>query len=154
MYLKFSTTAWLDLLTQLQKTCLNTSFSLMAASLQFILNTTLKTCEKHGILSSPWKHYSSRFRTVFIMQRQGGITISEMQKLHTDYAPKNHWNFHSACCHWSERNPPDRTWNNFKIHFATAYRQHKKMQVETSAVSGYANAAVSQAFGGIFQELT
>jgi hypothetical protein len=30
-------------------------------------------------------------------------------------------NFNSDCRHWNERNPPEQTWNNFKIHFATAY---------------------------------
>jgi hypothetical protein len=30
------------------------------------------------------------------------------------------------------------------VHFATAYRQHKQMQGESAATSGYANAAVAQ----------
>jgi phage shock protein A len=30
------------------------------------------------------------------------------------------------------------------VHFATAYRQHKQMQGESAATSGYANSAVAQ----------
>jgi hypothetical protein len=52
----------------------------------------------------------------------GGITISEEQKLTTDYAKIfSTGNFHSACCPWNERNPQDQIWNNFKIQFAAAY---------------------------------
>jgi hypothetical protein len=75
----------------------------------------------------------------------GGITISEAQKLTTAYTkvfPTG--NFHSACRCWNERNTQDKTWNNFKIHFGMAYHQHKQLQSETSAASGYANAAVAQ----------
>jgi hypothetical protein len=52
--------------------------------------------------------------------------------------------FHSACRRWNEIIPADQTWNDFKNHFATAYRQHKKMQGETVDASGPANAAVAQ----------
>jgi hypothetical protein len=52
--------------------------------------------------------------------------------------------FHSACRRWNEIIPADQTWNDFITHFATAYLQHKQMQVETAAASGYANAAIAQ----------
>jgi phage shock protein A len=52
--------------------------------------------------------------------------------------------FHSACRHWNDRLPAEQTWNAFKTHFATAYRQHKPIQGETSASSRYDNAAVAQ----------
>jgi hypothetical protein len=51
-------------------------------------------------------------------------------------------NFHSACRNLNERVAPDNMWDNFKIHFAAAHRQHNKMQVESAATSGYANAVV------------
>jgi hypothetical protein len=40
----------------------------------------------------------------------------------------------------------DKTWANFKAHFAAAHLQHKLMQGESAANSGYhaANAAVGQ----------
>jgi hypothetical protein len=44
----------------------------------------------------------------------------------------------------AKRNPAEHTWNNFKIHFATAYHQQKKMQGKKAAASRYANAAVVQ----------
>jgi hypothetical protein len=75
----------------------------------------------------------------------GGITIVEAQKLTTAYTKVfSTCNFHSACRRCNEINTQDKTWNNFNIHFATAYRQHKQMQDESVATSGYANAAVSQ----------
>jgi hypothetical protein len=75
----------------------------------------------------------------------GGITISEAQKLTTDYAKIfSTGNFHSFCRRWNKRNPQYHTWNTFKIHFAMAYRQHKKIQGETAAASGYVNSAVAQ----------
>jgi type II secretory pathway component PulK len=39
----------------------------------------------------------------------------------------------------------DKTWNNFKIHFAADYRQHRQMQGETVGAQGFANASVTQA---------
>jgi hypothetical protein len=55
-------------------------------------------------------------------------------------------NFMSACCRWNEKEPADKTWINFKVHFAAAHRQHKQIQGESGANSGYhtANAAVGQ----------
>jgi hypothetical protein len=75
----------------------------------------------------------------------GGITIIEAQKLTTAYTKVfSTVNFHSACRRWNERNHQDNTWNNFKIHFAMAYCQHKQMQGESAATSGYDNADVAQ----------
>jgi hypothetical protein len=75
----------------------------------------------------------------------GGIIISEAQKLTPDYVNIfSTGNFHSDYRHWNARNHQDQTWNNIKIQFSTAYPQHKQMQGETAAASGYANVAVSQ----------
>jgi hypothetical protein len=52
--------------------------------------------------------------------------------------------FNSAWLRWDEKREADKTWNNFKIHFAAAYRQHRQMQGETVGGQGFANAAVSQ----------
>jgi hypothetical protein len=52
--------------------------------------------------------------------------------------------FHSACRRWNEKDALTKTWSNFKVHFATAYRQHKQIQCESAATSGYANAVVAQ----------
>jgi hypothetical protein len=39
----------------------------------------------------------------------------------------------------------DKTWNNLKIHFPAAYRQHRQRQGETIGSQAFANAAVTQA---------
>jgi hypothetical protein len=46
-----------------------------------------------------------------------------------------------------ERAPPsEKTWTQFKSHFAAAHRQHKQMQGESAATAGHhsANAALNQ----------
>jgi hypothetical protein len=50
----------------------------------------------------------------------------------------------SACHQWNEKHAIEKTWTQFKFHFAAAHRQHKQMQGESAATAGYhsANAAV------------
>jgi hypothetical protein len=75
----------------------------------------------------------------------GGITVEEAQKLSTAYTKVFATGiFHSACRRWNEKDAITKTWINFKVHFATACRQHKQMQGESAATSGYADAAVAQ----------
>jgi hypothetical protein len=52
----------------------------------------------------------------------------------------------SACRRWNEKHAIEKTWTQFKSHFAAAHRQHKQMQGEYAATAGYhsANAAVGQ----------
>jgi hypothetical protein len=52
----------------------------------------------------------------------------------------------SACRRWNEKPTAGKTWTQFKSHFAAAHRQHKQMQGESAATSGYhlENAAVKQ----------
>jgi hypothetical protein len=51
----------------------------------------------------------------------------------------------SACRWWNEEHTIEKTWTQFKSHFAAAHRQHKQMQGESAATAGYhsANAAIS-----------
>jgi hypothetical protein len=51
----------------------------------------------------------------------------------------------SACRRWNENPPAEKTWTQFKSHFAAAHRQHKQMQGESAATAGYhsVNAAVT-----------
>jgi hypothetical protein len=51
----------------------------------------------------------------------------------------------SACRRWNEKHTIEKTWTQFKSHFAAAHRQHKQMQGESAATAGYqsANAAVT-----------
>jgi hypothetical protein len=53
--------------------------------------------------------------------------------------------FNSACRRWDEKLAGDKTWYNFKIHFAAAYRQHRQIQGETLGSQVFTNAAVAQA---------
>jgi hypothetical protein len=52
----------------------------------------------------------------------------------------------SACRRWNEKPTADKTWTQFKSHFAATHRQHKQIQGESAATSGYhsANAVVIQ----------
>jgi hypothetical protein len=51
----------------------------------------------------------------------------------------------SACRRWNEKHTIEKTWTQFKSHFAAAHRQHKQMQGECAATAGYhsENAAVT-----------
>jgi hypothetical protein len=51
----------------------------------------------------------------------------------------------SSCHRWNEKHTIEKTWTQFKSHFAAANRQHKQMQGESAATAGYhsANAAVT-----------
>jgi hypothetical protein len=51
----------------------------------------------------------------------------------------------SACRRWNEKHAIEKTWTQFKSHFAAAHRQHKQMQGESAATAGYhsENAAVT-----------
>jgi hypothetical protein len=52
----------------------------------------------------------------------------------------------SACRRWNEKSNVEKTWAQFKTHLAAAHRQHKQMQGESAATSGYhaANADIGQ----------
>jgi hypothetical protein len=75
----------------------------------------------------------------------GGVTIGAAQKLPSAYSKIfNSGKFNSVCRRWGEKIEADKTWNNLKINFGAAYRQHRQMQGETVGTQGYANAAVAQ----------
>jgi hypothetical protein len=52
----------------------------------------------------------------------------------------------SACRRWNKKPAAGKTWTHFKSHFAAAHRQHKQMQGETAAHTGFhsANYAMTQ----------
>jgi hypothetical protein len=52
----------------------------------------------------------------------------------------------STCRRWNDKHLTDKTWTQFKSHFAAAHRQHKQMQGESAATAGYhsTNAYVGQ----------
>jgi hypothetical protein len=79
--------------------------------------------------------------------KAGGIIIGHPQQINVGYAKifaTGH--FMSACRRWNEKPTIEKTWAQFKAHFDAAHRQHKQMQGESAATSGYhtENAAVGQ----------
>jgi hypothetical protein len=77
----------------------------------------------------------------------GGVLIRHPQQINVGYAKifaTGH--FMSACRRWNEKHLNEKTWTQFKSHFAVSHRQHKQMQGESAAKAGYhsANAAVRQ----------
>jgi hypothetical protein len=77
----------------------------------------------------------------------GGFPIGPSQQINVGYAnifATGH--FMSAYRRWNEKPAADKTWTQFKSHFAAAHRQHKQMQGETAANAGYhsSNAAMTQ----------
>jgi hypothetical protein len=77
----------------------------------------------------------------------GGILIGHPHQINVGYAKffaTRH--FMSACRRWNEKPNVEKTWAQFKTHFAAAHRQHKQIQGESAATSGYhaPKAAVSQ----------
>jgi hypothetical protein len=68
----------------------------------------------------------------------GGVLIGHSQQINVGYAKifaAGH--FMSACCRWNEKPTAEKTWTQFKSHFAASYRQHKQMQGESAATAGY-----------------
>jgi hypothetical protein len=77
----------------------------------------------------------------------GGFLIGHPQQINAGYPnifATGH--FMSACRMWNEKPNMEKTWAKFKTHFTAAHHQHKQMQVESAATSGYhaANAAVGK----------
>jgi hypothetical protein len=77
----------------------------------------------------------------------GGVPIGTSQQINVGYEKifaTGH--FMIACRRWNEKPAAEKTWTNFKSHFAAAHRQHKQRQGESAANAGYhsANAAMNQ----------
>jgi hypothetical protein len=77
----------------------------------------------------------------------GGVLVGHPQQINVGYAKifaAGH--FVSACRRWNEKPTAEKTWTQFKSHFAAAHRQHKQMQGESAATAGHhsANATVTQ----------
>jgi hypothetical protein len=77
----------------------------------------------------------------------GGVLIVLPQQINVVYAKifaTGH--FMSACRRCNEKPNMEKTWAQFKTHFSAAHHQHKQMQGESAATSGYhaANAVVEQ----------
>jgi hypothetical protein len=78
---------------------------------------------------------------------QGGVLIGHQHQINVGYTKIfATGQFMSACRRWNEKPTAEKTWTQFKSHFAATHRQHKQMQGESAATAIYhsANAAVTQ----------
>jgi hypothetical protein len=67
----------------------------------------------------------------------GGVNIGHPQHINMGYAKIfATGNFMSACRRWIEKDTANKTWENFKVHFAASHCQHKHMQGVSAASSG------------------
>jgi hypothetical protein len=76
----------------------------------------------------------------------GGVPIGRPKQINSGYAKifaTGH--FMSACRRWNEKHAIEKTWRQFKSHFAAAHRQHKQTQGESASTAGCysTSAAVS-----------
>jgi hypothetical protein len=68
----------------------------------------------------------------------GRVLIGNPQQINVGYAKIfTTCHFMSACRRWNEKHTIEKTWTQFKSHFAAAYRQHKQMQGESATTAGY-----------------
>jgi hypothetical protein len=133
----FSNTTTRDMLGQL--------FLLYGITTAVDLEHNFKNIREAWVPQQPVETLFKQIQDFVDYAEEGATTFCEAKKLTTDYSKTfSTGKIHSACRLWNERNPQDKTWNNFKIHFATAYCPHKQIQGETAAASGYATAAVVQ----------
>jgi hypothetical protein len=76
-----------------------------------------------------------------------GVLIGHPQQINIGYA-KIFATCHlmSACRRWNKKPTAEKTWTQFKSHYASTHHQHKQMQGESAATAGYhsANVAVAQ----------
>jgi hypothetical protein len=94
----------------------------------------------------PVESLSKQIKDCADYSEAGGVLIGHPQHIKVGYAKifaTGH--FMSACRWWNEKNAIEKTWTQFKSHFAAAHRQHKQIQGESAATAGYhsANAAVT-----------
>jgi hypothetical protein len=75
----------------------------------------------------------------------GGVLIGHPKQINVGYEKIATGHFMGACRRWNEKHAIEKTWTQFKSHFAAAHRQHKQMQGESAATAGYhsTNAAVT-----------
>jgi hypothetical protein len=118
----------------------------MATSHQSTWRSTSSTCADHGIPSSQWSTYSSKYRTLLTIRRQDASPSVSRSRSTLDMQNFAAGLFMSACRRWNEKTAATKTWTHFKSQFAAAHRQHKQMKGETAAHAGFhlANAAMTK----------
>jgi hypothetical protein len=95
----------------------------------------------------PVESFFKQIRDCANFSEAGGIITGDPHQINVGYAKIfSTWHFMSTCRRWNEKPATGKMCAHFKAHFSAAHRQHKKMQGESTATSGYhaANAAVGQ----------
>jgi hypothetical protein len=128
-----------DMLDHLFSTCGN----ITAVDLGINFENMRRAWDPHQPVESLFKH----IQVFAYYSEAGGVLIGHPQQINVGYAKifaTGH--FMSACRRWNKKHNIEKTWTQFKSHFAVAHRQHKQMQGESAATAGYhsANAAVGQ----------
>jgi hypothetical protein len=135
----------LVLLTPRPETCLITSSSFGTITAVDIEHN-FENIRKAWYPQQPVEILFKQIQDCVDFTEAGGIAIGAKQKMSSAYSKiSKSGKFNSACRRWDEKLEAGNTWNNCKIHFASAYRKHRQMQGETVGAQGFANLAVSQA---------
>jgi hypothetical protein len=76
----------------------------------------------------------------------GGVLIGHPQQTNVGYAKIIATGHFTSARRWNEKSLAEKTWAQFKSHFAAAHRQHKQIQGKSAATDGYHsdNAAVGK----------
>jgi hypothetical protein len=119
-----------------------TYWNITAVDLEINFEHTRRAWDPQQTVESLFKH----IQDCADYSEAGGVLIGHPQHINVGYAKifaTGH--FMSACRRWNEKHTIEKTWTQFKSHFAPAHRQHKQMQGEYAATAGYhsANSAVT-----------
>jgi hypothetical protein len=137
-------TLWVLLTTRPEK-CLITFFSYGSIT-EVDIEQNFENMRKAWDPQQPVETLFKQIQDCVDFAEAGRVVIGAAQKLSSAYSKIfKSGKFNRTCRRWDEKIETDKTWNNFKIHFAAAYREHIQMQGETVGPQGFFNAAVTQA---------
>jgi hypothetical protein len=110
------------------------------------LETIFNKCAAHGTISNLSSPFSNRLKIVLIIMKQEASSLVTHSRSIWVMQKKATGHFMGACRRWNEKPSVEKTWAQFTTHFAATHRQHKQMQGESAATSGYhaANATLGQ----------
>jgi hypothetical protein len=75
-----------------------------------------------------------------------GVLIGHPQQINVEYAKTfATGNFMSDCRRWNDKDTADKTWENFKVHFAIAHRQHQQIQMQGKSAANAGDHASNTA---------
>jgi hypothetical protein len=111
------------------------------------LEINFENMHRAWVPQQPVKTLFKQIQDCDVYSEAGGVLIGHPKQINVGYAKIfAACHFMSACRRWNEKPTTEKTWTQFKSHFAAAYRQHKQMQGEYASTAEYhsANADVTQ----------